>query len=375
MGDSPFLIAGGGIAGLAAALGLARIGRAARVFEQAEAFQEVGAGLQLGPNAVAALQWLGAWEAVSPASFAPREIHIRDGLTGALLQRVTLGQTFEQRFGMPYRVILRSDLQHGLLAAAQSECLIGIETSSKVSVANLELGALQSSQGTLAGAGLVAADGVHSSIRTALQGTDGRRNQSNTLYRKLLSGGPWPTGIESEVVTLWLCPGGHIVHYLVAGGKSLNIVVAVEESESQPSPQLGPLHPQAEDVVRSEGDWLAWPGLEVEANPRWSLGKTALVGDAAHAMLPYLAQGAGMALEDACILAQAVSRERETVLAFASYASRRFQRVSRMQQAARAQGRTYHMSGLTRLARNSALRLMPESLFLSRLAWIYDWRP
>ena len=121
MADSPFLIVGGGIAGLAAGLGLARIGKASHILEKASSFDEIGAGLQLGPNAVRALQFLGAWDAVAPYCFAPAEIHVRDGVTGNILQRIPLGAEFENRFGAPYRVAHRADLLNGLLESARSK--------------------------------------------------------------------------------------------------------------------------------------------------------------------------------------------------------------------------------------------------------------
>lgn len=373
--DSPFLIAGGGIAGLAAALGLARIGRNNRLFERAIAFEEVGAGLQLGPNAVAALQWLGAWETVAPHAFAPGEIHVRDGLSGALLQRVKLGAAFESRFGMPYRVILRAHLLKGLLDHARASAFITLETGSPATLASLQDGTLEVAGETLTSRGLIAADGVHSAIRVALQAVDRKQHQSHTLYRKLLPRAEVPAALELDTVTLWMCAGGHVVHYLVDGGRSLNIVASIEEQGSEAAPRLRGLCHMVQSILDTPGEWLAWPGYALQPDRRWAAGRTALIGDAAHAMLPYLAQGAAMALEDACVLAREVDRNDDVEAAFSAYAEERFARVSLVQAHASAQGRIYHMAGPMRLARNAALRLMPESLFLQRLAWIYDWKP
>jgi salicylate hydroxylase len=373
--DSPFLIAGGGIAGLAACLGLAKVRRNARLFERSAEFQEAGAGLQLSPNAVAALQWLGAWETVAPHAFAPKEIHVRDGVSGAMLQRVRLGRQFEQRFGMPYRVCLRSHLLKGLLDHARASSFISLETERNAALSDSASGALQVDNEIVTGLALIAADGVHSSIRVALHLQDIKRHQSHTLYRKLLPQGSWPSSLDAELVVLWLCPGGHIVHYLVDGGRSLNVVASIEEEASRDAPALRGLHAEATAVLASPGAWLAWPGFSLAPDPRWVSGKTALIGDAAHAMLPYLAQGAAMALEDACVLAQQLELEADVPSALAAYAGLRFPRVAKLQQVAQAQGRIYHMTGAMRLARNAALRLMPEELFLQRLGWIYGWKP
>ena len=186
---------------------------------------------------------------------------------------------------------------------------------------------------TIHGPAIIAADGVHSAIRPALQGLERKRRQSHTLYRKLLPRHAVPTSVEAEMVTLWLCPGGHIVHYLVDGGASLNIVASVEEWESRDGPRFSQLHRGAEDVLHSAGGWLAWPGFDLEPDPRWVAGKTALIGDAAHAMLPYLAQGAAMALEDACVLAQQLDSHADVQEALSAYTGKRFPRVSQVQRA------------------------------------------
>ncbi len=326
--DSPFLIAGGGIAGLAAALGLAKSGREPTVFERAAAFQELGAGVQLGPNAVAALQWLDAWEGVAPHCCAPSEIHVRDGRSGKLLQRVRLGKTFESRFGMPYRVVLRSGLLQGLLDHARASAFINLETSSEVEIKDLGRAAITVSGASFAGEALIAADGVHSAIRVAIQAAERKRRQSHTLYRKLLPREAVPPAVDPDLVTLWMCAGGHLVHYMVDGGRSLNIVASVEEQGSGTAPRLSDLHQDAAAVMNASADWLAWPGYDLEPDPRWSQGRTVLIGDAAHAMLPYLAQGAAMALEDACVLAQSLDREPDVPNALGAFSRTRFPRVS-----------------------------------------------
>lgn len=375
MSDSPTLIVGGGIAGLATALGLARHHKASRVFERAPAFEEVGAGVQLGPNAVKALQYLRAWDAMEPACFSPSEIHVRDGQSGELLQRVRLQGEFEKRFGAPYRVIHRSDLLSGLVQTALHATGISLETSAPVTALSDSGASLTVGNREIKGGTIVGADGIHSLLRRSLQGVDGKANHHHTLYRKLIDIAQVPVGVDAEVVTLWMCPGGHIVCYAVSAGQKFNIVASVEERQQHQSPTLPNLSEGAAAILATPGAWLPWSGFDVEPNSNWYGEHAVLIGDAAHATLPYLAQGAAMSLEDACVLAQNLVRRATRQEAFAEYAQARFPRTRRLQLQSRDQGRIYHMSGLTRRVRNLAIKTLPGGAFLNRLAWIYDWTP
>ena len=232
MADSPFLIVGGGIAGLAAGLGLARIGKPSHIFEKAPSFDEIGAGLQLGPNAVRALQWLGAWDAVAPHCVAPAEIQVRDGISGNILQRIPLGAEFEKQFGAPYRVAHRADLQNALLESVRSKPDIKLQTNAEVTDVSIAETTLTLKSGkTFTGQAIIAADGVHSTIRNLVIGQHGKKPSGHTLHRGLVPIGSIPASANADVVTLWLYPGGHVVHYAVSNGKHFNIVAAVEDSE------------------------------------------------------------------------------------------------------------------------------------------------
>lgn len=375
MNDSPILIVGGGIAGLATALGLTRHGRPCRVLERAARFEEVGAGLQLGPNAVKALQHLGAWEAVEASCFMPGAIQVRDGHSGALLQMVDLTRNFERRFGAPYRVIHRADLLAGLLDVAATKTSLALELGSPVTELSLADTTLVTNGRRDSGAAIIGADGIHSVCRQALRDSQDKTNHHHTLYRKLLDREDVPSGLDTTCVTLWMCSGGHIVTYAVSAGRKFNIVVSIEERHPGTSPRLANLaeHPSA--ILASRGGWLPWSGFDISPDDRWCAGNTVLVGDAAHATLPYLAQGAAMALEDACILSSKLALHGNPAEAFNAFAATRFQRTSRLQLQSRQQGRIYHLGGITAALRNAALRLMPDTMFLDRLAWIYDWQP
>jgi salicylate hydroxylase len=386
MDTRPFLIAGGGIAGLAAAIALSRTGHAAQVFEQAAVIEEVGAGLQMSPNGVRALRWLGAWEAVEPRCVIPTEIHLRDGLSGRLLMRIRLGKAFEERYGAPYRVAHRADLLAGLLATARNSQRIGISTSSRARQAeNTADGARLSLDGSVhKGKAVIGADGIRSAIREQIVADGDPIHRGQAIFRALIPLPEVPPAIKPDCVTLWFFPGGHVVHYPVSGWQQFNIVAAVD------SPWLAPGWSQwgdpkevcdaferasndLADLLAAPRSWLKWAGVDREPTNIWHDRRIVLVGDAAHATLPYLAQGAVMSLEDACVLAGEVLLRPDIAAAFAHYAVRRRDRTARIQRQSRELARIYHASGVRRLARNTALSFMSPNAFLSRLDWIYDW--
>ncbi|MGB9143725.1 MAG: FAD-dependent monooxygenase, partial [Aestuariivirga sp.] len=332
MADSPLLIVGGGIAGLGASLGLARIGKSSRVLEKASAFEEVGAGLQLGPNAVRALQWLGAWDAVAPHCVSPAEIHVRDGLSGNIMQRIPLGAEFEKRFGAPYRVAHRADLLNGLLETARSKSSIALQNNAEVADVSIADSSLSLKSGkSLAGQAIIAADGVHSIIRKRLAGPPGGKPVGHTLHRGLTPLAALPASVDVSAVTLWLYPGGHVVHYAVSNWTQFNIVAAVEDPEISLHTAFQSACQPLADILEQKISWTKWPAVDLEPVPNWNMGRTVLIGDAAHATLPYLAQGAAMALEDACVLAQLIRNSAAPETAFSEFAKRRHARTGAIQ--------------------------------------------
>ena len=382
-------IAGGGIAGLAAAIALARSGRRAVVFERGEGFAELGAGVQVGPNGVRALRRLGAWEAVAPSMAEPRRIVVRDGLGGRMLAEVGLGQSFAERYGAPYRVAHRGDLLAGLLATARE--LSEIEMRTCVAVTDFDARAggvvvrLEGREPFEAEA-LVGADGLHSSVRARLLGPALPDYAGHVLYRALVPIGAIPSGIETDGVALWLYPGGHVVHYAVSGGRKMNVVAAIESPEipngwgspaapAEVSACFPDAAPQLSAMLRAPDDWRRWAAADRPPASRWGEGRVTLIGDAAHPVLPYLAQGAVMALEDAVVLCHCLAGTSRLEEGLRDYERRRHARTAQLAHLSRRQGRAYHLRGPLRLARNAVMAAMPPKLFLGRLDWLYSWQP
>ena len=383
----PILIAGGGIAGIAGALGLARNGRESRVFEQAKAFETVGAGLQIGPNAVRALKYLGAWDIVAPASFAPPAIFIRDGRSGRILQEIRLGGEFERRFGEPYRVVHRADLLAGLIAQAKAQAGIELITGTRIEGFSDKVGYVEVRAGdeTFRGEALLGADGIRSAIRKGL-GVGGEPQLHKQILYRALTPFDRPLSERLSAITLWLCQNGHVVHYPVRGGSALNVVAAVngtwtDEGWSSPAdrPELmahfSKIDPDLFHVLAVSSPWQKWAAADQPPAESWSRNRVTLIGDAVHAALPYLAQGAAMALEDAVVLSRCTQRADTIADAFRAYEKQRRPRTARIAVDSRRLGRIYHAGGAARVVRNAILRLTDPAGFLDRLAWIYDFDP
>jgi salicylate hydroxylase len=374
MKDAPIVIAGAGIAGLSAAL--AGWERDVLIVEKTPAFEPLGAGLQIGPNAVSALQVLGAWDAVEPITNRPPEIHIRDGISGRILKRLKLGQAFEARFGAPYRTAHRADLHAALLDVVRHHPHVNLQLGDEV-VSRTEtpssLNVLLGSGTTLAAHSLVGADGVHSKVRRSLFPDTNLIDSGSVFHRALIAMVPLIAGVEFNCVNLWLLPGGHVVHYPVGRDMKLNIVAITPKSTARLD-----AFPRAADQLKQilalVEQSKPWDGYYLPQLPQWHTGRTVLIGDAAHATLPYLAQGAALALEDSACLKQVLKENKEPKLAFAMVSTERRARVAKLYAATLRNGRIYHMQRSTAWARNMVLRALPESVFLRQLDWLYRAR-
>jgi salicylate hydroxylase len=386
------LVAGGGIGGLAAALACARAGLPVQLFERSPALAEVGAGIQLGPNVTRLLQAWGLTASLQAVAAYPENLVIRGVDTGAELGRLRLGAQTRARYGAPYATIHRADLQALLLQAVQAEA--GVALTLDQAITGFEQDAtgvsVQHADGhQTPGALLVGADGLWSRVRQHLLGDGAPRLTGHQAYRALLPQAELPAALRCQDVVVWLGTGLHLVQYPVRGGDWLNVVALVEDRTQHQNPgdrsgwdhaALGAdlqqlLHgaaPALQALVQAMGGWRLWH-LQlrdtVASASQMAQGRVALLGDAAHPMLPYLAQGAGMAIEDAQALGQALAASGATPAALTQYAQARWQRNARVQKRALRNAWIFHTSGPTRWGRDLAMRLLGDRLL--DLPWLY----
>ena len=386
----PILIAGGGIAGLSLALGLARQGSASHILERRQAFSEAGAGIQISPNAVRALDVLGLRAALEPKAGRPREIHVHAGASGRIVQRLPLGDWIESRHGAPYLVAHRQDLQAVLLNAAQRQPLINITTGFEVARFAEATGIVRvhnHAGGVIECRALVGADGILSAIRSQLHPGSAPRFAGRTAARAVLSAESVSGLIDPTVTGVWLAPDSHVVHYPVRGGREIALVVIrtedwAERGWSAPlsaDALLGSLAayaPVLREALGHAPEWRRWALFEAPALPNWSHGPVTLIGDAAHPILPFLAQGGALALEDAVTLALRLAEHRDDpAAAFRAHEHQRRLRTTAIARAAKRNGQIYHLGALRGYIRDAGLRLLPPERIMAGYDWIYGWRP
>lgn len=383
----PIIVAGGGIGGLAAAIALADKGWPVQVIERASEFREIGAGIQLGPNGARMLEALGVAPLLAPSAIRLTEIAVYDGLSGSHLASLPLGASAEERYGAPYWAVHRADLHGALLR--RCEDIDGVRLRTGVALARLQSTPDGVIVGTetgknLQGAGLVLADGVWSTGRCQLFPRTEARFLGKTASRALLAAPDAPPSMIEPRVGLWLLPHAHVVHYPVKAGSQLNIVVILKDDWMEQrwdgsgeqvfiEERLASAAPALRELVAIPGQWGRWPLYELDPLKRWSNGLVTLLGDAAHPVLPFLAQGASLALEDAVTLADSLARQGHVLAAWQSYGNQRRPRTARLQATSKRNGRIYHLSGPSRLARNLAMRNLPAARLLAQYDWIYEF--
>jgi len=388
------IVAGAGIAGLSAAIAMARAGLRATVLEQAEKLEEVGAGIQLGPNATRVLIDIGLRERLMPLVMAPQAIRVMAGGSGREIVRIPLGETVERRYGAPYWTIHRGDLQAALAAQARTEADIRLRLGMRVEdfaghvngITVLARGASQVVDER--GIALIGADGLWSSVAARLPGYRRPRLAYRTAWRTLVPAERVAPEFREPLVHLWLGLDAHLVHYPVKGGRLINIVGIVHDDFAKRGWSAAGSTEEilrhfarwswcetARALIALPERWLKWALYHRRHPFRGGEGPVTLIGDAAHPMLPFLAQGAGMAIEDGAMLAAMLGRYRDDPPdALRGYEGKRRRRAERVQAMSRKQGRIYGMSGPEALVRNLGMRALGGERLLARQDWLYNWR-
>jgi salicylate hydroxylase len=387
------VVAGAGIGGLTASLALAAKGFRVVVLEQASLLEEAGAGIQLSPNALHVLHRLGLTERLAPFAVAPQDIRIMGGRSGREIVRVPLGDDAQARYGAPYWVIHRADLHGALLAAVRGNPDIELRLGARVQDLAIHLNGvtvqvdMAGSIGDEHGIALVGADGLWSTVRARLGDRRPPRFAQRTAWRATVPAERVADEFRAPATWLWLGPDAHLVHYPVTAGIAVNVVAIVRDDWQGPDwnaagardellKRYARWHPAARTLLAIPDHWLKWALHDRPPDRHWGTGAVTLLGDAAHPMLPFLAQGAAMAIEDAHVLAACLAAApEEPEAALRRYESRRAPRTARAQRAAARNSRLYHLQGPAALARNLALRAMGGQKLRARYDWIYDWAP
>jgi salicylate hydroxylase len=395
MSDAPHvLIAGAGVGGLASALALVRRGWRVTLLERMRLAEDIGAGLQISPNAGAILRELDVLRRLSASALAPSAIHIRRGRDGATIARLPL-DIAERRWGAPYLLAHRGDLHKALVEAVAEQPLIRLVPECTLT-------------GFAAREDGITADALHGGIRVThiadcLIGADGMRshvrrllaeNQKDDMPAKARHVA-WRTVIKSDGValelrqpesTLWLGAGAHVVHYPLRGGRITNVVAVLDETVpidgeadiwAQPgdprriAARFATWDRRIRALIASADEWRIWPLVERAPPPAWSAGRVALIGDAAHPILPFLAQGAAQAIEDAASLANYLEPGAEISEGLAKFAAARRSRVIRVQNESRHQAWIYHLAPPAAALRDFAIRALGAERITARYDWIY----
>ena len=382
-----WIVAGGGIGGLAAALGLAQKGKDVLVVEKAPALGEIGAGIQLGPNAFHCFDYLGVGDTAREMAIYIEALRLMDALTADEIARIPLDEPFRARFGNPYAVVHRGDLHGVLLRACRNNNRITLRTNAEVTRYDQDAGAvtvqLRSGE-TVEGAALIGADGLWSNVRKQVVGDGPPRVSGHTTYRSVIRTERMPEDLRWNAATLWAGPKCHIVHYPLSGWKVFNLVVTYHNDA--PVPVAGVpvshqevlrgfehVHPRAQEIIHRGSDWKLWVLCDRDPVERWVDHRVALLGDAAHPMMQYFAQGACMALEDAVCLADVVGSQNGHVeSALETYRSCRVLRTARVQLQSRAIGEhIYHPAGAHAQLRNAIMSAKTPTHWYDGLAWLY----
>jgi len=369
--DRPVLVVGGGIGGLTTALAFGRRGFEVHLFEQAGHFGEIGAGIQLSPNCVRVLFDLGLEQRLRNIAFVPQGTEMRDWKNGNVISTTTLGAAAVRTYGFPYFHVHRADLMEALVARARELPSVHLHPNARCDAFEQTRNGVEVKIGRewVSGALLVGADGIHSSVRTGLFGAESPRFTGNIAWRGMVPVERLPRGLINPVATVWMGPGKHFVHYYVRSGRLVNCVCVVERRgwEVESWTERGELsdlkrdfvgwHDIVQELIRNMDDEACYRWALFDRNPMrtWGEGRVTLLGDACHPTLPFMAQGAAMAIEDAAVLVGCVVDADDVTEALMRYESLRRSRTARVQLGSRSNAKLFHLRPPYAWVRNRAL--------------------
>lgn len=387
MNSQHIVIAGGGIGGLAAALVLGRQGYQITVLEQSDAFGEIGAGIQIGPNAFRMFEHLGLTEAIDKVAYFPPALQMRDVRTGELVVRAPVGDVAQAAYGFRYGVIYRVDIHNVFLNACAALPNITLRTNAKLASYGQDSAGVRVSLATgesIPADALIGADGLWSSVRQSIVADGKPRVSGHIAYRAVLPVADVPEHLYSPDVVLWGGEKTHLVHYPLRRGELFNLVAVFHSSQfdegwntfgdpAELTDRFAKAAPQVKELLAKIDTWKMWVLCDREPVSNWSDNRVTLLGDAAHPMLQYLAQGACMAIEDAVVLGAALKQHNGNfATAFQKYQQARYLRTGRVQLTARFYGDIYHASGVQRELRNQMFQSGSESAGFAGLSWLYQ---
>jgi salicylate hydroxylase len=387
--ELPVIVAGGGIGGLAAALALVRQGFKVTVLEQAPEIGEIGAGIQLGPNAFHAFDALGVGDKARGRAVYTESMVMHDAVDETLVGRLETSEAFRQRFGNPYAVIHRADVHLSLLEGAQETGRVSFHTHTRVErieqdEATGTVTAIDQNGRRWTGQAMIGAEGGKSVLR-AQYVNDPPRVTGHVVYRAVVEREDFPENLRWNAASLWAGPKCHLVHYPLRGGEQYNVVVTfhsrqqetwgvTDGSKEEVESYFQGICPKARQLIDLPKSWKRWATADREPIDNWVFGRATLLGDAAHPTTQYMAQGACMAMEDAVTLGEAlrVTGHRWDE-ALQLYQKHRITRTARIVLSGREMGRLYHAAGVERLVRNSLWKGRSQERFYDAMEWLYGW--
>jgi 3-hydroxybenzoate 6-monooxygenase len=387
--NAPVLVAGGGIGGLAAALALVRQGLRVQVFEQAPEIGEIGAGIQLGPNAFHAFDALGVGDKARGRAVYTDCMVMHDAVDESLVGRIDTGEAFRRRFGNPYAVIHRADIHKSLLEGAVETGQVAFFTRTRIERVEQDdatgsVTAIDQNGRCWEGQALIGADGGKSVVRTQYV-NDPPRVTGHVVYRAVVDKADFPEDLRWNAASLWAGPKCHLVHYPLRGGEQYNVVVTfhsrqqeqwgvTDGSKAEVESYFQGICPKARQLIELPRSWKRWATADKDPIDTWTFGRACILGDAAHPTTQYMAQGACMAMEDAVTLGEALRvTHKDWPAALALYQKSRVTRTARIVLSSREMGRLYHATSVERLVRNSLWQGRSQERFYDAMEWLYGW--